>query len=114
MTTSIAAPRRVRSFGPWMNIAPPGARAVTRQSKGGRWFDTPFRISVDRSRTASVRLYREWIYAPEQAKLRERVRQELRGLDLACSCEVNGEPCHADVLLEIANADQADQAEGGK
>lgn len=28
----------------------------------------------------------------------------LRGKDLACWCEV-GDPCHADVLLEIANAE---------
>lgn len=30
-------------------------------------------------------------------------RQELRGKDLACWC-APGAPCHADVLLEIANA----------
>jgi hypothetical protein len=28
---------------------------------------------------------------------------ELRGKDLACFCKI-GDPCHADVLLEIANA----------
>lgn len=28
---------------------------------------------------------------------------ELRGKDLACWCK-EGEPCHADILLEIANA----------
>lgn len=31
------------------------------------------------------------------------VRNELRGKDLACWCKP-GDPCHADVLLEIANA----------
>lgn len=31
------------------------------------------------------------------------VRRELRGKTLACWCPV-GSPCHADVLLEIANA----------
>lgn len=30
------------------------------------------------------------------------VRHELRGKDLACWCKP-GAPCHADVLLEIAN-----------
>lgn len=29
---------------------------------------------------------------------------ELRGKDLACWCKI-GQPCHADVLLEIANGD---------
>lgn len=28
---------------------------------------------------------------------------ELRGHDLACWCPLDGSPCHADVLLELAN-----------
>lgn len=32
------------------------------------------------------------------------VRRELRGKNLACFCPLD-QPCHADVLLEIANAD---------
>ena len=32
----------------------------------------------------------------------EDVRRELRGKDLACWCPLD-QPCHADVLLEIAN-----------
>ena len=32
----------------------------------------------------------------------EDIRSELRGKDLACWC-APGKPCHADVLLEIAN-----------
>lgn len=31
------------------------------------------------------------------------IRAELSGKNLACWCRI-GEPCHADVLLEIANA----------
>ena len=34
---------------------------------------------------------------------RERVRSLLKGKDLACWCPL-GHPCHADVLLEIANS----------
>lgn len=34
---------------------------------------------------------------------RKTVKLELRGKDLACWCPLDG-PCHADVLLEIANA----------
>jgi hypothetical protein len=30
------------------------------------------------------------------------VRAELGGLDLACWCPLDG-PCHADVLLDVAN-----------
>jgi hypothetical protein len=33
---------------------------------------------------------------------RQEVVAELRGLNVACWCRV-GEPCHGDVLLEIAN-----------
>jgi hypothetical protein len=32
----------------------------------------------------------------------QRAREELRGKNLACWCKP-GEPCHADVLLELAN-----------
>jgi hypothetical protein len=32
----------------------------------------------------------------------EDARRELRGRDLACYCPLD-EPCHADVLLEVAN-----------
>ena len=35
----------------------------------------------------------------------EAVREELAGKDLACWCKI-GDPCHADVLLELANGDR--------
>ena len=35
------------------------------------------------------------------------IRNELGGKDLACWCELD-EPCHADVLMEIANSDAQD------
>lgn len=34
------------------------------------------------------------------------IRGELRGRDLACWCPLD-QPCHADVLLELANAPEA-------
>lgn len=37
------------------------------------------------------------------------VRRELRGKNLACWCSLK-EPCHADVLLEIANAPKCEAA----
>jgi hypothetical protein len=37
---------------------------------------------------------------------------ELRGKDLACWCPLD-QPCHADVLLEIANAPVSDKLTGG-
>lgn len=37
---------------------------------------------------------------------RKTIRAELRGKNLACWCKP-GEPCHADVLLEIANKEDS-------
>ena len=39
----------------------------------------------------------------------DRIRKELAGSDLACWCPL-GQPCHADVLLEIANRGDATAA----
>lgn len=36
----------------------------------------------------------------------DRIRNELAGFDLACWCPLD-QPCHADVLLEIANRGEA-------
>lgn len=38
-----------------------------------------------------------------------RIRDELRGKDLACWCRLD-EPCHADVLLDLANAPTCEAA----
>lgn len=40
------------------------------------------------------------------------IRRDLAGRDLACWCRP-GDPCHADVLLDIANAGQPVAAESG-
>lgn len=51
----------------------------------------------------AVKAYREWIERPAQAALLADAKSELRGKNLACWCRP-GTPCHADVLLELANA----------
>ena len=56
-----------------------------------RYVDTP---------GAAVSGYRELLES--NLSLVERVKRELRGKDLACWCPLDA-PCHADVLLEIAN-----------
>ncbi len=58
-------------------------------------------------RETAVRLFRERTAVPGWAIGRmnaEAVRRDLRGHNLACWCSLDG-PCHADRLLEIANAD---------
>lgn len=67
-----------------------------RGRKLGRWDD-----SADARADAADR-YRRWIQEAEQGDLAEAARAELSGRDLMCWCPP-GEPCHADVLLEVAN-----------
>jgi hypothetical protein len=67
---------------------------VGRPSKWGN----PFKIGHDGSREQVIARYREWIL--RQPALMAAL-PELRGKDLVCWCAP--EPCHADVLLELAN-----------
>jgi hypothetical protein len=76
---------------------PEGAVVVARPSKWGN----PFKIGAELDRAASVQLYRE--YLAEHPELAEAARRELAGRDLACWCPLD-EPCHGDVLLEVANS----------
>jgi hypothetical protein len=55
------------------------------------------RAYIVESRADAVRMFRDFIFFFE-AEL-----AELRGKDLACWC-AEDQPCHADVLLEWANA----------
>jgi hypothetical protein len=57
-------------------------------------------------RAVAVHLFEEDLEAGLLPYTVEDVRRELSGKDLACWCLV-GTPCHADVLIELANADQA-------
>ena len=52
----------------------------------------------------AVELFRDWIYreCPQSWEHRSSVKASLRGKNLACFCPLE-QPCHADVLLEIAN-----------
>lgn len=103
---------------------PEGAIVVSRPSRWGNPFtvarfmggwsvDDQFATHYDvwetetAARAEAVRLYRElWLGAAIGLAV---VRSELAGRDLACWCpledaEGNRVPCHADVLLEVANA----------
>lgn len=52
------------------------------------------------SRAAAVKRFQQWVMV--RPKLLAEIRSQLRGKNLACWCPLN-EPCHADVLLVIAN-----------
>lgn len=88
---------------------PDGAVYVGRPSK----WENPYRIGARNPHTddpytrADVldlfrRSVRDW-WGPWYV---EHVRRELTGRDLVCWCSLD-QPCHADVLLEIANGGAA-------
>ena len=84
---------------------PPDAVYVGRPSKWGNPFKFPnFYHGQNREtrmalRKSVINRYRK--YLDEHPQLIKDARKELRGKDLVCYCAPL--PCHADVLLEIAN-----------
>jgi hypothetical protein len=74
---------------------PDGAISVARPHKWGN----PFKIGRDATDAAeAVEMYQQWL--PGTPLYRE--VSELAGHDLMCFCPLD-QPCHADVLLEVAN-----------
>lgn len=98
----MTAPKRIqlRRVKGWRK--PEGAVVVARPSKWGnpyRWSSRElaveaFRLSLDERRSG----FDDWAPYPSD----DEIRAELAGRDLACWCPLD-QPCHADVLLEIAN-----------
>ena len=64
------------------------------------------RVFRDRweAQIAALGAFVAWINHPDQADVVGRIRRDLRGRDLACFCSERS-PCHADVLLVVANQD---------
>jgi hypothetical protein len=95
---------------------PPNTVCVTRPSIFGNPFkwqgarEAGYRGTDDQLREFAVQIFREWLtdnkrYGHGREELRQKViarLPELRGKDLACFC-AEGQACHADVLLELAN-----------
>ncbi|MGV9282155.1 DUF4326 domain-containing protein [Streptomyces sp. NPDC003730] len=59
-----------------------------------------YHLVQDATREQAVAMFREWLVLVPS--LAEAARTELAGRDLMCWCPLD-EPCHADVLLAIAN-----------
>jgi hypothetical protein len=96
------SPRRIqrrRTLG-WQ--APEGAVYVGR---GSRW-GNPYRVSGETTPAGAVELFRDMLRRAPRSTDGDTVyvdiRRELAGKDLMCWCPLD-QPCHADVLLEIAN-----------
>ena len=80
---------------------PEGARSV---APPARWCN-PFKVGDGYDQQSAVARHRVWFLDPHRTEgpTVAEARRNLRGHDLACWCRLD-EPCHADVLLEIANA----------
>lgn len=76
---------------------PTDAVYVGRPSKWGN----PFQIGKDGSREEVIHKFRMYLKLPAHKHLQDDAKRELCGKDLVCWCAPK--PCHADVLMEIAN-----------
>lgn len=84
-------PYRVMREGGFMWVEPDGTHLVCSTDREG---------NMRERHTEAVALFREkWIPLADLTTL----RAELAGHDLACWCPLD-QPCHADVLLELANS----------
>ena len=72
---------------------------VGRPSRWGNRFEVGKHAAT---REEAVEMFKEWLTTPEGQELAAAAKEELTCKDLACWCPQN-QPCHADVLLEIAN-----------
>jgi hypothetical protein len=96
---------------------PENTVVVSRPSKWGNPFDWRFAqaewgATEWESKAAVAMIYRDWLTMREPERFHPELRgrriailanlSELRGKNLACWCKP-GAPCHADVLLELAN-----------
>lgn len=112
-------PERVRLSRAKGYRLPPNTVLVSRPNICGNPFtikgarDAGYKGTDADLRAYAVDLYRRWLNGepsvlcgPDWPRLRRRILKripELRGKNLACWCPLD-EPCHADVLLEKANA----------
>ena len=94
---------------------PPNTVYVGRPTKYGNPIDWRLGLELGDEQWAkatAVSLYRDWLRKGRgpAAATDEDIRS-LRGKNLCCWCK-ESDPCHADVLLEIANSDDQAMLEG--
>lgn len=73
-------------------------------------FGNMFKLKDGWTRAEAVERYRGVL--ADHPSWREQIQWSLRGKDLACWCRVD-QPCHADVLLEIANQQAGKSVQNG-
>jgi hypothetical protein len=101
------APKRVQRSRRKGSRLPAGAVVVSRPGRWGNPYTLPKGVPATREMRAKVvSWYRIDLEAGALPYDADDVRAELGGKDLACWCPLD-QPCHADVLLEFANARRA-------
>lgn len=94
---------------------PDGAVYVGRPSAWGnpyRRSDSALAVDLFRDLLARAPLADgAWVRAKVGESVYDTIRRELAGKDLACWCPLD-KPCHADVLLELANPTERTQTDG--
>jgi len=75
---------------------PPNTKSVARPHKWGN----PYSVE-EYGLDQALALFAKCM---EQPARRAKARNDLRGYNLACFCRLD-QPCHADLLLQIANSD---------
>lgn len=109
---SVTPVRIQRSRAKGSRLRAPNALPIVCVSRPSKW-GNPFSEALGSAsktqkasvRAASVARFRRALRSNDPALSFgvEQVRKELRGKNLACWCPLD-EPCHADVLLEVANS----------
>lgn len=115
----VEGPKRIQMTRnkPWRKDNP-HAVIVSRPSKWGNPFTIHGAIEAGYNEPArvAVKAFEDWlsgdpwacgyldVYEARRQAILDSIK-ELRGKDLACWCPLD-QPCHADVLLRVANSDQ--------
>jgi hypothetical protein len=102
-TTHTPTPQRIQ-FHKGRRMDSPNGLACVYVGRPTQW-GNPYRVGAANTatRAEAVAAFRALILA--RPRLIEAVRRQLKGKNLACWCPCDGQPCHGDVLLQIANAD---------
>lgn len=82
---------------------PENTVSVTRPGKWGNPLKLPWVSNKEDAIKTLVSEYTKWLLRGDLKITVDDVKRELKGKNLACWCKP-GSPCHADVLLKIANS----------
>lgn len=94
--------QRKRTKGFNLQAASPNGLPVVYVGRPTKWGNPFTTFSGYPSREALLKAYRDAITSGYASWIGLEAQKELRGVNLACWCRLD-QPCHADILLELAN-----------